>query len=72
MLTVDALKEVYKSLGGSADDVADMTLNSDVIVAIAGIVAGSGSALPAVAIADAGKVLTVTDEGKWAAVLPEA
>ena len=98
MLTVDALKEVYKSLGGSADDVADMTLSADVIAAIATKVAGSGSVLPsvdaedngkrlavvngkwaaaaaelpAVAIADAGKVLTVNAEGKWAAILPEA
>lgn len=72
MLTVDALKEVYKSLGGSADDVADMTLNADVLAAIATKVAGAGSTLPAVTIADAGKVLTVNAEGKWAAELPEA
>lgn len=72
MLTVDALKEVYKSLGGSADDVKNMTLNADVIAAIATKVAGAGSVLPTVAVGDAGKVLTVNSEGKWAAILPEA
>ena len=72
MLTVDALKEVYTSLGGSADDVANMTLTADVIVAIAAAIAGAGSALPAVTAADAGKVLTVNSDGEWAAILPEA
>lgn len=98
MLTLDALKEVYKSLGGSAEDVANMTLTADVIAAIATKVAGSGSVLPSVdaedngkrlavvsgewaaasaelptvAVGDAGKVLTVDSEGKWAAILPEA
>lgn len=68
MLLVDALKEVYKALGGSADDVANMSQNADVIAAIATKV---GPVLPEVSEADAGKVLTVDAEGNWAAILPE-
>ena len=99
MLLVDALKEVYKALGGSADDVANMSQNADVIAAIATVCAGAGSTLPTVTTddngdiltvvsgkwakadaptelpvvsgTDAGKVLTVDAEGKWAAILPE-
>lgn len=70
MLTVDALKEIYKALGGSADDVANMTLNADVIAAIATKVAGSGSAIPAVTAEDNGKILAVVN-GKWAVVPAE-
>lgn len=72
MLTVDALKEVYKSLGGDADTVANMTLSAEVLVEISKIVAGAGTVLPSVSIEDAGKVLTVDNAGKWAAILPEA
>lgn len=32
---IDALKEVYVALGGDAADVADMTINAEVIHAIA-------------------------------------
>jgi hypothetical protein len=70
MLTVDALKEVYKSLGGSADDVANMTLNADVIAAIATKVAGAGSVLPSVDAEDNGKRLAVVS-GEWAAAAAE-
>lgn len=66
MLLVDALKEVYKALGGSADDVANMSQNADVIAAIA---TKAGSGLPAVSATDNGDVLTVV-EGAWAKAEP--
>lgn len=66
MLTVDALKEIYKALGGSADDVAGMTLTADVLVKIATVLPTTLSGiLPAVTADDAGKVLKVDNEGKW-------
>lgn len=71
MLTVDALKLLYVALGGNAEDVAELTLNADVIAKIAEVAAGAGSTLPAVSAEDNGKVLTVVD-GAWAAQLPEA
>lgn len=66
-LTVDALKELYIALGGSAANVADITLIPDMIKAIAAYISGGGVAeLPTVSAADNGKVLTVV-EGAWAA-----
>lgn len=69
--TVEALKALYVALGGTADDVANVTLIPDMINAIA-IVASSATKaeLPAVKAADNGKVLTVVS-GKWAAKTPE-
>lgn len=66
MLLVDALKEVYKALGGSADDVANMSQNADVIAAIA---TKAGAGLPAVSATDNGDVLTVVD-GAWGKAKP--
>lgn len=70
-LTVDALKELYIALGGTAANVADITLTPDMIKAIAAHISGGGAAeLPNVTVADNGKVLTVV-EGEWsAAALP--
>lgn len=70
-LTVEALKELYIALGGSAPNVADITLIPDMIKAIAAHISGGGVAeLPSVTTADNGKVLTVV-EGEWsAAALP--
>lgn len=66
MTNVDALKALYTALGGSADDVAGVTTNSDMIYKIAAVVsAGGGSVLPAVTTDDNGKVLKVAN-GKWA------
>ena len=72
-----ALKELYFSLGGSADNVKDITDIDKLILAIAAlgvgaqITAAGASELPAVKDTDAGKVLTVSAEGKWeAADLP--
>ena len=55
--TVDALKKLYVALGGSAEDVVNITLIPDMINAIAGVVASKAS-LPAVAAADNGNVLS--------------
>ncbi len=69
--TVEALKGLYAALGGTAADVADITLIPDMINAIAEHI-GTGGAreLPSVTADDNGKVLTVAD-GAWAAVTPE-
>lgn len=71
-ITVDALKNVYVSLGGDIADVEEITLIPDMINAIATVAAGAtASELPSVKSADNGKVLTVVS-GKWAAAaLPE-
>lgn len=70
--TVDALKALYAALGGTAADVADITLIPDMVNAIATHVQSGGAAeLPSVTTTDNGKVLTVVS-GKWAAAdLPE-
>lgn len=69
--TVDALKALYVALGGTAADVANITLIPDMINALATVAAAVSSAaetaeLPAVTASDNGKVLTVV-EGAWAA-----
>ena len=67
---VDALKGLYVALGGSADDVADVTLNPDMIDAITGLVSGGAlKELPAVTVADDGDVLAVVD-GVWTNATP--
>lgn len=65
---VEALKNLFVALGGDADDVADVTLISDMINAIATVAAGvSAATLPQVeSPADDGKILKVVD-GKWEA-----
>lgn len=70
--TIDALKNLYVALGGSADDVANITIIPDMINAIATVAASATAAeLPSVKAADNDKVLTVVN-GKWAAkALPE-
>ncbi len=63
---ITALKNLYVALGGSADDVAELNTIPELINKIS-IVAGAGaSELPAVKKADAGKVLMVNSNGKWA------
>ena len=64
MTNVEALKKVYKALGGDVDDVAEITTTAEMIAAIATAVA-STIELPAVTGADDGNVLTVVS-GKWA------
>ena len=72
--TVEALKEVYVSLGGALTDtystiadgvpVSDYSTNPDVIAAISERAASAGIELPAVTSADNGDVLTVVN-GAW-------
>lgn len=65
--TVDALKALYVALGGTASDVAEITLIPDMINAIATVAATATAAeLPAVTSSNNGQVLTV-DGGKWKA-----
>ncbi len=66
--TVESLKGLYVALGGTASDVADITLIPDMINAIATQVTAALAAkaeLPAVTASDNGKVLKVA-AGKWA------
>lgn len=65
--TVKALQNLYVALGGTAADVADITLIPDMINAIATQAAAATAAeLPAVTTSNNGQVLTV-DGGKWKA-----
>ena len=64
--TVIALKNLYVALGGTASDVADISLIPDMINAIATVATtATGAELPAVTASDNGKVLKVVD-GAWA------
>lgn len=66
MTNVEALKAVYKALGGDADDVADITTTAEMISAIATVIPTAiASELPEVSATDNGSVLKVVD-GKWA------
>lgn len=68
MGNIEALKALYVAMGGAEEDVANLTLNSEVIAALANVAAAvAANVLPEVTGADDGKVLTVVD-GKWAAV----
>ena len=70
--TITALQNLYVALGGTASDVADITIIPDMINAIATLVSSGATAeLPKVTSTDNGKVLTVVS-GKWAkAALPD-
>ena len=64
MTNVEALKEVYVALGGSADDF-NATTNDEAIYLISTVVASAiASVLPTVSSANNGQVLTVVS-GKW-------
>ena len=68
MGNVEALKALYVAMGGSIEDVENLTLNAEVIQALATVAATvAAGILPEVTDADDGKVLTVVD-GKWTAV----
>lgn len=63
--TLDALRNLYVALGGTASDVANLVIIPDLINAIATQAAtATGAELPAVTASDNGKVLTVVS-GKW-------
>lgn len=64
--TLDALRNLYAALGGTAPNVANLVIIPDLINAIAALITTNGiSTLPAVSASDNGKVLKVTD-GAWA------
>ena len=68
--TIDALKNLYVALGGSADDVVNIVIIPDMINAIATqaavvVAAANAKELPSVTSTDNNKVLTVVS-GKWA------
>lgn len=63
---VEALKNLYKALGGDETDVADITTNDGMINAIAEIVVP----VPSPAQATDGQVLTVDDKAWTIANLP--
>ncbi|MBR3231340.1 MAG: hypothetical protein IKF75_01550 [Lachnospiraceae bacterium] len=64
MTNVEALKEVFIALGGSAEDFT-ATTNDEAIHLISTVIAAAISAeLPKVTTSDNGKVLTVV-AGKW-------
>lgn len=64
--TIDALRNLYVALGGTASNVADLTIIPDMINAIATLItSGATAELPKVTSSDNGKVLTVVS-GKWA------
>lgn len=63
--TIIALQNLYVALGGTAADVADITIIPDMINAIATLIASGATAeLPKVTNTDNGKLLTVSS-GKW-------
>lgn len=66
MTNVEALKALYKALGGDESDVAEVNTIADMIAEIA-VVAATATApeLPVVTSAENGKVLKVAN-GKWA------
>lgn len=64
--TIQALQALYVALGGTASDVADITIIPDMINAIATLIqSGATAELPAVTDSDNGKVLKVVN-GEWA------
>lgn len=66
MGNVEALKALYVALGGAAEDVENLTLNAEVIAALADVASAvAAGILPEVTDADEGKILKVVD-GKWA------
>lgn len=68
MGNIEALKALYVAMGGVIEDVENLTLNAEVIQALATVAATvAAGILPEVTDADDGKVLTVVD-GKWTAV----
>lgn len=67
MKITDALKVLYAALGGNPEDVKEMTLNPEIIIAMADVVKSIGGSLPSVTLEDNGKVLCVIN-GTWQAI----
>lgn len=63
--TIEALQKLYVALGGTAADVANITIIPDMINAITALItSGKTAELPAVTATNNGKVLKVVN-GKW-------
>lgn len=70
MTTIEALQNLYVTLGGEASEVAEINTIPAMLEAINTIAASAGIELPAVSASDNGDVLTVV-EGVWSkAALP--
>lgn len=66
MTNVEALKALYKALGGDESDVAEINTVADMIAEIATVAAtATAPELPAVTAGNNGSVLKVAN-GKWA------
>ena len=64
---IKALQNLYVALGGSLDDVANITTIPEMINKLATIVPTAlAGVLPAVTKEEEGKVLKVDSNGKWA------
>ena len=71
MLTVAALREIYKTLGGTETDITDVMtipealtkINTQLAIFVS---AATAKELPTVTVSDAGSVLKVNAQGKWA------
>lgn len=71
MTTVEALKEIYAALGGTADNVSEIDTIPEMLSAIATLVSsGATNELPTVTADDNGKVLKVVN-GEWTAAAAE-
>lgn len=71
MTTVDALKEIYAALGGTADNVSEIDTIPEMLSAIATLVSsGATNELPTVTADDNGKTLKVVN-GEWTAAAAE-
>ncbi len=65
MGNVEALKALYVAMGGDPADVENLSLNPEIILALADVVTNiTANLLPEVTDADDGKSLVVAD-GKW-------
>lgn len=65
MLNLEALKEVYVALGGTATNFTATTNDEGISLIATVCTSGGGASLPTVTGADNGDVLTVV-EGAWA------
>lgn len=65
--TIQELRAIYVALGGTSTDITDTMLIPDALALIATkITSALAGVLPAVTAEDAGKVLKVNAQGKWA------
>lgn len=66
-MTIQELRAIYVALGGTSTEITDNMLIPEALAKIATqITTALASVLPAVTVADAGSVLKVNAQGKWA------